>query len=72
MEVKENLLHFTFSLTKVKEQFCYPALLGYVLWFIFYRIVHTDKDLYTNMHSIMHDPDRSKQIKQLQPVIAVY
>lgn len=70
MEVKDNLVHFTFSLAKGNEQFCFPALLGYVVWFIFYRIVHTESDMYTKLYSIMH-AERGDIIKQLQPVIAV-
>ena len=70
MEVKDNLVHFTFSLAKGNEQFCFPALLGYVVWFIFYRIVHTESDMYTKLYSIMHQK-RGDIIKQLQPVIAV-
>lgn len=71
MEIQNNLIYFTFSLAKGEERFCYPALLSYVLWFIFYRIVHTDKDLYTNMYSIMNNSDRVERVSQLQPVIAV-
>lgn len=51
------------------EKYSYVSLLAYCYWFIFYRVLHADKDLYNNLASIM---DRKMELlQQFSPVITV-
>ena len=49
--------------------FSFMSLFAYCYWFMFYRILHVDKDLYNNLPSIM--VKKEDRLKKLRPVIAV-
>ena len=68
---KENdMVICTFKNKKDECNFSFVSLFAYCYWFMFYRILHVDKDLYNNLPSIMKS--REDCLKKLHPVIAVY
>ena len=66
LEKKGEMIICNFKNDKV---FSFVSLLAYCYWFMFYRILHMDKDLYNNLPTIMEE--RKDSLNKLRPVVAV-
>ena len=70
IEKENGMVVCTFKNKKDRSSFSFVSLFAYCYWFMFYRILHRDKDLYNNLPSIMES--RKDCLKKFHPVVAVY